>query len=102
MHRTPEHDASSSRSAQVVGWLSLASVVGLWSLLWFLMRTPGVGLHSHGGVFTALVILLLGGIHVLAIFSQIFSNGRNRMGFISLMSLYVGTILLFVVDHLLR
>lgn len=50
----------------------------------------------------AIMILSLGGIHVLAIFSQILSNGRNLLGAVSLVMLYAGAILLVIVDHLLR
>jgi hypothetical protein len=57
---------------------------------------------KHGSLLTAVIILGLGGIHVVAIFSQIYSSGRNMLGALSLLMLYVGVILLLVIDHLLR
>ncbi len=102
IHRTIEPAEASSRTAHVMGWLAVTGVVALWCLLWYIARTPGADLRSHGGLFTALVILLLGGIHVFAIFSQILSNGRNRTGSMALILLYGGSILLAVADHLLR
>jgi len=102
IRRTQEHEKQPPFTARVMGWLAIAGVLGLWCIFWHISRTPGVDLHSNGGMFTALVILFLGGIHVLAIFSQILSNGRERTGSIALMMLYGGSILLAVVDHLTR
>ena len=102
IRRAREIEEKPPFAARLMGWLAVAGVLGLWCLCWHISRTPGVGLYSHGGMFTALVILFLGGIHVLAIFSQILSNGRERTGSIALMLLYGGSILLAVVDHITR
>ena len=100
IRRTQDLEQKPPVTARVMGWLAITGVLGLWCIFWHIARTPGVGLR--GDMFTALVILFLGGIHVLAIFSQILSNGRERTGSIALMLLYGGSILLAVVDHLTR
>lgn len=81
----------------------MAGVIGFLGLLWFVSRDTGADWRmSIGNLFWAIMILSLGGIHVLAIFSQILSNGRNLLGAVSLVMLYAGAILLVVVDHLSR
>lgn len=102
MLRRKADTGETSRVAHVLGWLAVAGVLGLWVLLWIMWRDPGVSPYSHGGLFTGVVILALGGIHVLAIFSQILSRGRNLPGALSILMLYVGTMLLAVVDHFTR
>jgi hypothetical protein len=103
IHRKTEHAEYPSRTAQVMGYMAVTSVVVFWCLLWYVWRTPDVHwMTSRGGLFAWLMMLVLGCTHVSALFSQILSNGRNRMGSMSLLGLYVGTIMLAVVDHLLR
>jgi hypothetical protein len=101
LHRKAEPDVPPLAS-RIMGWSAVAGVVGFWCLLWVMWRRPDISLYSHGGLFTGVVILALGGIHLLAIFSQILSRGRNLPGSLSILMLYVGTMVLAVIDHFTR
>lgn len=101
LHRKAESD-SPPLASLFLGWSAVAGVLGLWALLWIMWRDADMDLYSHGGVFTAVVILMLGSIHILAIFSQIMSRGRNLPGALSILLLYVGTMALAVIDHFTR
>lgn len=91
-----------SRSARPMGWLAMASVVAFLAILRALWRSPDFANEMDRRDFlTVFVIFCLGGTHVLAIFSQIASAGRNMMGALSLLVLYGGFFLLAVLDHLL-
>lgn len=92
-----------SRTAKIMGWLAMAGVVVFLGLLWYLWKEDtGDVRRSHDDLLGLLVLLSAGVIHVCALFSQILSNGRNAMGSIALVALYAGSLLLVVLDHLLR
>ena len=90
-----------TRAAHVMGWLAVAGVVGVWIILWIAWRETDLRLRFRGNA-SGTMIVAVAGIHLLAIFSQIISGGRNLPGALSILLLYGGTLLLAVIDHLTR
>lgn len=88
-----------ARHAKRLGWGAVATVVVFWGLILYISGASGLGLPIHKGTVTLLVILLMGLVHVLAIASQIASNGKNLPGSLSLLGFYFGSIVMFAVGH---
>jgi hypothetical protein len=101
LERAVRRDEKPHPIGQLLGRLAVAGVLFFLGFHWYAWRNPDV-MDGMGNLFWAIVILSLGVIHLLAVFSQIYSNGRNTLGALSLVILYAGTILLVVIDHLLQ
>jgi hypothetical protein len=81
----------------------MAGVVAALATVWIVIRYPDSDFADADSKIWAMVSMLgLGFIHVLAIFSQILSGGRNRLGTLALVALYAGVFLILIADHLLR
>ena len=87
-----------SRTANTLGVLAMIAAVGLVVFFW-LDRVLWGFLAARHGIW--IVILGLALVHVLAIFSQILSSGRNKPGGLAILVLYGGGILSVIIDHIL-
>ena len=88
-----------SRTATILGILAMVVTV---ALLAFILINPILQQSNptrHGGIWV--FIIGIAAVHVLAIFSQILSTGRNMTGSLAIPVLYVGTILCVVIEHFL-
>ena len=92
-----------SHAATVLGALALAGVIASLTTIWIVIRYPDSDFsRSDSNAWAMVALLSLGFIHVLAIFSQILSGGRSRLGMLALVVLYAGFFVLLIADHLLR
>jgi hypothetical protein len=92
-----------SRAATVLGALAMAGVAAALATIWIVIRYPDSDFsRSDSNTWAMISLLSLGFIHVLAIFSQILSGGRSRLGMLALVVLYGGVFLVLIADHLLR
>lgn len=92
-----------SRAATVLGALAMSGVVAALATVWIVIRYPDSDFsRSDSNAWAMVSMLSLGFIHVLAIFSQILSGGRSRLGMLALVVLYAGVFVILIADHLLR
>ena len=87
-----------SRAANILGVLAMAAAVGFNVFFWMDRAFWGF-VAARRGIW--IIILGLAVVHVLTIFSQILSSGRNRLGSLAILVLYVAALLGLIIDHLL-
>ena len=92
-------DKRQSRMATVLGWAAMIYSVVFLVLLALVNRLPDAGWPNEKNL-AMLVMISLGSIHLLAIFSQILSTGRYLLGALALPALYAGFVLLVVLEYL--
>jgi hypothetical protein len=85
-------------TATVMGALAMAAALGT-NLMFWLISGPGGSFHKIDQwlFFPGLVI-----VHLLWISSHILSNGRDRLGGLAVIVLYMGPLVLMVIDHFVR
>lgn len=88
---------SNSRTAKVVGIAALAMALMLPCMVMFNPLRRILPWESDGMGFVAFLTFAL--VHLLSIFSQIVSSGRNATGSIAIPVLYVGFLFWIFVDH---
>jgi predicted Co/Zn/Cd cation transporter (cation efflux family) len=86
-----------SRTADILGYLAMAGALVQIALFWILPILQQTNPTRHGGVWVVIIGLAI--VHVLAIFSQVLSGGRNIPGGLAILVLYVGFLVSVVVAH---
>jgi hypothetical protein len=87
-----------SRTATILGYLAVACAVGMIVLFWISRIFGNDALSWLPETFP---LFFIAAFHLLVIFSQILSSGRNRPGAVAILILYGGMILSLVIDHLI-
>lgn len=87
-----------STPAKVLGFLAVSIAAGMIALYWAdrLLHAPEESWIGPGSIF-----LGLASFHLLVIFSQILSSGRNLMGPLAILVLYAGIIASVVIEWIL-
>jgi hypothetical protein len=87
-----------SRTADMLGYLAMGGAIAMLAFYWI-----DRALHGSEPVWISpgfgLVSLAL--LHLLVIFSQILSSGRNMPGSLAIIVLYAGIVLSVIVEHFL-
>ena len=86
-----------SRTADILGYLAMAGALVMIALFWILPILQETNPPRHGGVWVVIIGLAI--VHVLAIFSQVLSGGRNIPGGLAILVLYAGFLVSVVVAH---
>lgn len=86
-----------SRTADILGYLAMAGALIQIALFWIIPILQETNPTRHGGVWVVIIGLAI--VHVLAIFSQVLSGGRNIPGGLAILVLYVGFLVSVVVAH---
>jgi hypothetical protein len=86
-----------SRTADILGYLAMAGALVMIALFWILPILQETNPTRHGGVWVVIIGLAI--VHVLAIFSQVLSGGRNIPGGLAILVLYAGFLVSVVVAH---
>lgn len=86
-----------SRTADILGYLAMAGALVMIALFWIIPLLQENHPTRHGGAWVVIIGLAI--VHVLAIFSQILSVGRNIPGGLAVLVLYVGFLVSVVIAH---
>jgi hypothetical protein len=86
-----------SRTADILGYLAMAGALVMTALFWIVPILQETHPTRHGGIWVFISGLAV--VHVLAIFSQILSGGRNLPGGLAILVLYVGFLVSVVIAH---
>ena len=82
-------------AATIMGAVAMAVALGSNILVWYFMRSDGR--LDKWLLFPGLVI-----VHLLWMFSRILSNGGTLLGGLAVAVLYLGPLVLLVIDHFVR
>jgi hypothetical protein len=86
-----------SRTADILGYLAMTGALLMTALFWIIPILQQTHPTRHDGVWVVIIGLAI--VHVLAIFSQILSGGRNVPGGLAILVLYVGFLVSVVIAH---
>jgi hypothetical protein len=85
-------------AATFMGAVAMAVALGSNFLWWRFMRSDGYdGWQDKWLLFPGFVI-----VHLLWLFSRVLSNGGTRLGGLAVAVLYLGPLMLLVIDHFVR
>jgi hypothetical protein len=86
------------QSAALLGWSAMVFSIGYLVMLVLKNHVPEAEWFGSE-LMSVLAVFSLGFIHLLAIFSQILSSGKNLPGALAVPVLYAGLLLFVILDH---